>query len=108
MTAKRTSEDVPDQRGRLAVVTGANTGRQLDASPNAPWTRTIAGLGMRSSFPVMGNWDARCWIHQATFSRRLRPRASITSAWTGTTSPVALSEPKGAPTTVRQRGLFVH
>ena len=26
MNAKWTSDDVPDQRGRLAVVTGANTG----------------------------------------------------------------------------------
>ena len=36
MTARWTSDDVPGQHGRLAVVTGANTGRQLDASPNAP------------------------------------------------------------------------
>src|SRR5215469_7099502 len=37
----------------------------------------------------------------ATFSRWLRPRASTTLAWTGATSSLALSEPKGAPTTVR-------
>src|SRR5207237_622939 len=38
---------------------------------------------------------------QATFWRWLRPRASTTWAWTGATSSLALSEPNGAPTTVR-------
>src|SRR5258705_2250569 len=40
-------------------------------------------------------------LHQATFSRWLRPRASTTLACTGATSSLALSEPNGAPTTVR-------
>src|SRR5262249_30283958 len=51
----------------------------------------------------MGNWD--CGepepSHQATLSRWLRPRASTTWDCTGATSSLALSEPKGAPTTVR-------
>src|SRR5262249_41110718 len=53
---------------------------------------------MTSSFRLMGNWDARCWIHQATFSRWLRPRAPTTWDCTGATSSLALSEPNGAPT----------
>src|SRR5947209_3481311 len=40
-------------------------------------------------------------LHQATFSRWLRPRASTTCACRGATSSLALSEPNGAPTTVR-------
>src|SRR6188472_1493276 len=58
----------------------------------------MVGLGMTSSFRLMGNWDARCWIHQATFSRWLRPRASTTLDCTGATSSLAWSEPNGAPT----------
>ena len=46
------------------------------------------------AMPVAGS-------HQATFSRWLRPRASTTLACTGATSSLALSEPNGAPTTVR-------
>src|SRR5207247_8303942 len=48
-----------------------------------------------------GQLAARCWIHQATFSRWLRPRPSTTLACTGATSSLAWSEPNGAPTTVR-------
>src|SRR5262249_46551073 len=40
-------------------------------------------------------------VDQATFSRWLRPRASITLACTGATSSLAWSEPNGVPTTVR-------
>src|SRR5690349_12303108 len=61
----------------------------------------MVGLGMTSSFRLMGNWDARCWIHQATFSRWLRPSASTTLDCTGAASSLAWSEPNGAPTTVR-------
>jgi len=50
---------------------------------------------------LMDNWAARCWIHQAIFSRWLRPRASTTLDCTGATSSLAWSEPNGAPTTVR-------
>src|SRR6476619_7029024 len=56
----------------------------------------MAGLGTTSSFRLMGNWDARCWIHQATFSRWLRPSASTTLDCTGTTSSLAWSEPDSA------------
>src|SRR5262249_35521750 len=93
--------DTPDDAQRLA-------GREPNAGERAagrevgiPSNELVDRDGHGRRRPGVSFHSCFLLMHQAIFSRWLRPRASTACAWTGATSSLALSPPNAAPTTVR-------
>ena len=83
MKAKWTSDDVPGQHGRLAVVTGANTGLGFETARVLAARGASVVLAVRDTATQRRLWTVSEQLTGVTFPAALRPENEPDASRTG-------------------------